>query len=138
MQRLMQEEGLPYGERTMTYNSRLAQELACYAETQPAADRIHDRLFRAYFVDGINLAEPENLIPIGVDAGLAEDACREALTARSFREAVDADWHRSRVLGLTGVPAFVVGEQGVVGAQPYEVLEQLLEHVGARRESPER
>ena len=32
LQGVMQQEGLPFGERTMTYNSRLAQELATWAD----------------------------------------------------------------------------------------------------------
>jgi predicted DsbA family dithiol-disulfide isomerase len=55
------------------------------------------------------------------------------LAERRFRDAVDADWAKSRRYGVTGVPTFVAGEDGVVGAQPYEVLVQLLEKVGARR-----
>ena len=42
----MAAEGLPYSERTHTYNSRLAQELAKWAETQPGGEVIHDSLFR--------------------------------------------------------------------------------------------
>ena len=38
MKGLMDAEGLPYGERTHSYNSRLAQELAKWAETQPYKD----------------------------------------------------------------------------------------------------
>jgi len=34
MRELMAEAGLEYGERTHTYNSRLAQELAKWADTQ--------------------------------------------------------------------------------------------------------
>ena len=39
---------------------------------------------------------------------------------------VDADWRRCRDLRITAVPTFVVGDEGVVGAQPYEVLERLV------------
>ncbi len=133
IQRLMADEGLDFGKRERTYNSRLAQELACYAETQPHGKRIHDRLFRAYFVEGMNLAVIDNLVQLGVDIGLEKEACHEVLAARSFRTAVDADWRRARTMQLNGVPAFLMGEQGVVGAQPYEVLEQLLRQAGARR-----
>ncbi|MGH7348293.1 MAG: DsbA family protein, partial [Candidatus Rokuibacteriota bacterium] len=45
----------------------------------------------------------------------------------------DADWAKSRQLGVTGVPTFVAGGYGVVGAQPYEMLEQLVAKAGARR-----
>ena len=47
MARLMAEEGLPYGERTMTYNSRLAQELAKWAETVPNGEKIQGGKIRA-------------------------------------------------------------------------------------------
>jgi predicted DsbA family dithiol-disulfide isomerase len=133
MKRLMAEEQLPYGNRTMTYNSRLAQELACYAMTQQDGWRIHDRLFRAYFVDGINIASIEDLVAIATDIGLDAQECRKVLTLRTFRSSVDADWERSRQLGLTGVPAFVLGNSGLSGAHPYETLSQLVALSGAQR-----
>ena len=136
MTRLMAEEGLPYGERTMTYNSRLAQELAKWAETQTVSEDIHDALYRAYFVDNLNLALIDNLIEIAERVGLPETETREVLEQRQFREAVDADWQRSRVLGITGVPAFVIGDCGLAGAQPFEQLAGLVSSTGAvRRES---
>jgi predicted DsbA family dithiol-disulfide isomerase len=53
------------------------------------------------------------------------------LEERTFREAVDADWELSRRYGITGVPTFVAGRYGVVGAQPYEALEQLVRKAAA-------
>ena len=55
------------------------------------------------------------------------------LTERRFKDAVDADWAKSHSYGVTGVPTFVADRYGVAGAQPYEVLEQLLEKAGAKR-----
>jgi len=133
MKTLMDAEGLPYGKRTHTYNSRLAQELGSWAETQEGGGAIHDLLYRAYFVDARNIGDPDILVEIAGAAGLDQDAARAVLETRSFKDAVDADWAKSRDYGVTGVPTFVAGQYGVVGAQPYEVLEQLLEKVGARR-----
>ena len=133
MKQLMEAEGLPYGDRKMTYNSRLAQELAAFVVTQPNGEQIHERLFQAYFVDGINIAMTENLIEIATVIGIEESVCREVLTAGHYRAAVDKDWDRSRNIGVTSVPTFVIGQHAVAGAQPYHVLEQLLEHSGARR-----
>ena len=126
MRARMEAEGLPYGKRTMTFNSRLAQELALWADTQPGGDAIHDALFRAYFVDGVNIGDPEALVKLAESIGLSADAAREVIEKRSFKAAVDADWDRSRQYGVTGVPTFVAGRHGVVGAQPYEALEQLV------------
>ena len=132
MKARMDAEGLPYGERTMTYNSRLAQELGKWADTQPGGEAIHDALFRAYFVEARDISRPAVLLDIVARVGLPVDGAREVLERRTFRDAVDADWELSRRYGVTGVPTFVVGRNGVVGAQPYEVLEQLVLKEGSR------
>ena len=131
--RMMAEEGLPFSQRTMTYNSRLAQELAKWAETLDGGAGIHDAMYRAYFVDGLNIALVENLMTVVRQLGLPESEAREVLVSRRFRDAVDADWRRCRNLGITAVPTFVVGDDGVVGAQPYEVLETLVVESGAAK-----
>ncbi len=132
MKARMDAEGLPYGERTMTYNSRLAQELGKWADTQPGGEALHDALFRAYFVEARDISLPAVLLDIAQRAGLSAEGAREVLEKRTFKEAVDADWALSRRYGITGVPTFLAGRNGVVGAQPYEVLEQLV-----RKAAPE-
>jgi predicted DsbA family dithiol-disulfide isomerase len=126
MMALMDAEGLPYGTRTRTYNSRLAQEVARWAETKPGGDAIHDALFKAYFVDGRNIGDPAVLVDVARSVGLPADEAADVLRERRYRAEVDADWAKSCEYGVTGVPTFVSGGHGVVGAQPYEVLEQFL------------
>ena len=133
MKGLMDAEGLPYGRRTHTYNSRLAQELGKWADTQPGGEAIHDALYRAYFVDARNIGDPEILVEIAQSVGLPTDEARQVLAERRFKDAVDADWTKSRQWGVTGVPTFVAARYGVVGAQLYEVLEQLLDKARAPR-----
>lgn len=135
MKRLMDAEGLPYGRRTHTYNSRLAQELGKWADTQPGGEAIHDRLYKAYFVDAKNLADVDLLVDIAASVGLPADEARAVLAERRFKDAVDADWLKSHRYGVTGVPTFVAARYGVVGAQPYETLEQLVQRAGAARRS---
>lgn len=134
MKARMAAEGLPYGERTMTYNSRLAQELGKWADTQPGGEALHDALFRAYFVEARDIGKPSVLLEIAERVGLPVDSAREVLEQRTFKDAVDADWKLSRQYGITGVPTFVVGRHGVVGAQPYEALEQLVEKAASPTE----
>ena len=126
MRARMQAEGLPYGKRTMTYNSRLAQELGAWADTQPGGEAIHDALFRAYFVDARNIGDPEVLVEIAAAVGLPAEGAREVIEKRTHKAAIDADWEKSHQYGVTGVPTFVAGKHGVVGAQPYEALEELV------------
>ena len=126
MKARMDAEGLPYGERSHTFNSRLSQELGKWADTQPGGEAFHDAMFRAYFVEARDISQPAVLLDIVASVGLAVEAAREVLEQRTFKVAVDADWKLSRQYGITGVPTFVVGRHGVVGAQPYEALERLV------------
>jgi predicted DsbA family dithiol-disulfide isomerase len=135
MKARMDAEGLPYGKRSMTYNSRLAQELGKWADTQPGGEAIHDALFRAYFVETRDISQPAVLLDVVRQVGLPVDGAREVLERRTFKDAVDADWKLSRQYGVTGVPTFVVGRYGVVGAQPYERLVELVEKAGPESSS---
>jgi len=67
------------------------------------------------------------LVQIAESVGLPGAEARQVLAERTFKAAVDADWQKSHEYGVTGVPTFVAAGRGVVGAQPYEVLEQLVE-----------
>ncbi|MBI85909.1 MAG: hypothetical protein CMJ81_22155 [Planctomycetaceae bacterium] len=126
MEQLMATEGLSYGDRTMTYNSRLAQELAHWAEVLEAGDRIHDELFRAYFVDNKNLAHLDTLVDLADELGLPRDEARDVLLSRKMSHLVDADWRRARTMGIQAVPSFLAADRLAVGAQPYPVLEELV------------
>jgi len=132
--RVADELGLPLGDRTMTYNSRLATELGKWAESRGRGDQFHDAVFRAYYVDGINIAKPGELIAMAKTAGLPEGEAAEILKTRSFSKAVDADWALAARLGISSIPTFVLDGWSVVGAQPYEILEKfLLDHGVSRR-----
>lgn len=128
MKALMAEEGLPFNsERAMSYNSRLAQELGKWAESKGKGEQIHDPIFRAYFADVQNIGKPEVLVEIAQKAGLPAGEATDVLLSRSFKEAVDADWMKCTQLGIDAVPTFLVGRYMMVGAHPYEELEQLVQ-----------
>ncbi|MBI4767514.1 MAG: DsbA family protein [Deltaproteobacteria bacterium] len=125
--------GLPLGDRKMTYNSRLAQELGKWAETKGKGTEFHHRAFKAYFVDGINIGKISELSSMAGEIGLAEDEAREVLQKKVFKEAVDSDWIRSHQKGIQAVPTFLLGQRVLVGAQPYEKIAAFLESGGIKK-----
>jgi len=133
LRQVADELGLPLAERKKTYNSRLAQELAKWAESKGKGDLFHETLFRAYFAEGKNIGKMEELVTLAKSIGLPEKEAKSVLELRTFKAAVDSDWSRSHALGITAVPTFVADHHGVVGFQSYEVLEQFLEACGARK-----
>tara|TARA_B100000959_G_C14870153_1_gene577992 strand:+ start:697 stop:1155 length:459 start_codon:yes stop_codon:yes gene_type:complete len=129
MRSRMEEAGLPYGNRGMIYNSRLAQELGVWADTQQSTDDIHDLLFRAYFVENQNISDVEVLLKLAGKAGLDQVEARKVLQERTFSPRLDEDWARSRQAGIMSVPTFSSRELYVVGCQPYELLERFVNHL---------
>jgi predicted DsbA family dithiol-disulfide isomerase len=113
---------LPFGTRTMTYNSRRAQELGKWAEEQGCGEAFHKAAFQAYFAQGLNIARLQVLRQLAVDVGL--DACRamEVLNTNQYKAAVDKDWQRARELGIHAVPTFQMHGRVMVGAQSYDAL----------------
>ena len=126
MKARMEAEGLEYNRRTHTYNSRLAQELAKWADSLGGFESVHAALYRSYFVDGRNIGKVGVLVDVARSVGLPGGEAMTVLGDRLFRQAVDADWNLARRYGITGVPTFVCNGHGAVGAQPYSVLEQLV------------
>jgi predicted DsbA family dithiol-disulfide isomerase len=117
---------LPLFNRTKTYNSRPAQELAKWAESEGKGEEFHRAVFRAYFADGKNIAIMDVLAALAESVGLPAGEARQVVLSGKFRQAVDADWERSRALGIDAVPTFIVGNRRIVGFQPYEVLAELV------------
>jgi predicted DsbA family dithiol-disulfide isomerase len=82
--------------------------------------------YRAYFVDGRNLAQKSVLMDLIQSTGLDLEAGEKVIDDRLFSDAVDADWQLSGQKQVTAVPTFIMGLEKLVGAQPYEALEKLV------------
>ena len=125
--------GLPFGERKRTYNSRLAQELGLWAESKHKGDAFHTAAFSAYFADGKNIAKVPVLVDLAASVELPREEAEAVLATRAFKAAVDADWSLAREKAVTAVPTFVLNQERLIGAQPYEMLERLMEANGVQK-----
>lgn len=131
LQAVAREEDLPFGPRSMTFNSRRAQELGKWAEEQGQAEAFHAAAFAAYFAHGRNLYDLAVLREIAQTSGLDPDRAEAVVSQGLYAEAVDRDWRESRAMGVSAVPTFMAGGRGLVGAQPYAELERLVGMAGA-------
>jgi predicted DsbA family dithiol-disulfide isomerase len=125
--------GLVVGEMKKTYNSRLAQELGLWAESKNKGDLFHVAVYKAYFVDGKNIAKIPVLVDLAISVGLASEEAAEVLAARAFKGAVDSDCNLSQEKGITAVPTFFMNKDKLVGTQPYEMLVKLVEANGVKK-----
>jgi len=125
------EDGVPLVERRLIANSRRALLLAQAAlELQPARfPALHRSIFHAYFVDGRNIGDPEVLLGLAREQGLAEVA-ELAWGGPKFYEKLLSHVELAQQLKLAEVPALRVGPRVFTGAGSVQTLEQALKQAG--------
>jgi len=110
-----------------TPNTRLAHRLIWEAERQGRQDALVERLFFAYFQEGLDIGARALLQRLAAEAGLAADGVEEALTDGASLAAVTALEEQGQSLGIQGVPFFLLpGAIGVSGAQAPEFWQDAL------------
>lgn len=116
--------GLEYHlDKSVMVNSQKAHQLIQFAKTKKLGDQIEERLFKAFFTEGKNIADIETLTQLGVDVGLEKDELQAAFTDDQYRYQMSQDIQEGQQLGVRGVPFFVFDRKyGISGAQPSEAF----------------
>ena len=95
-----------------------------------AAGRLHDRLFRAYFTEGANIADAANLVDWAVEIGADRELAGEAVATGAGRDAVVRDLEEAAEHQITGVPAFLIAGRALIpGAQDVETMRAMITRV---------
>ena len=130
--------GLELNPGPLGIHSRAALIGAKYAEAQGPSygAQYHGAVFRAYWQRANNIEDKDVLAETAQAAGLDREAFLIALVNRQFEAQVEADIEQAYQYGLNGVPALIFAEKYLVsGAQPYEVLRQVVEKIEAERQN---
>ena len=127
--------GLEMVDHDWISNSLPALEAAEFAREHGDFDAFHDAVFEAYWAQGKDIGKVEVLKEIATSAGLDAEALATAVEDGRYREQVMADYELAQRIGLSGVPAFILGNRAIVGAQPYEVFEQVMGMLGREKRS---
>jgi predicted DsbA family dithiol-disulfide isomerase len=119
-----------------TRRSHLMISLAARAGLQSA---VKERVMRAYFEEGIDIGDIEELVRLGCEVGMAEHETRRTLVLGAGTDAVVAAERHAVGLGLSGVPTFIFDRQYTIsGAQEPDTLLRVFDQVaelGAQREA---
>jgi predicted DsbA family dithiol-disulfide isomerase len=110
-------------------NTRLGHRLIALAGRHGRAlDALH-ALFRGHFLDGADVADPEQAIALVADAAPELDAAalRDAVAAGEGEPEVAAEESLAARLGLSGVPFFLAGRSvALSGAHDADTLRELV------------
>ena len=104
-------------------NTVNAHRLMHYADQRGRQDEMAEELFRAYFIEGANLADPAVLADIGARAGFEREALAAYLASDADRDLIARADIEARNAGIGGVPFFIFDRRiGVSGAQEPDTL----------------
>lgn len=119
-------EGLAFRRPWIVPWTRKAHELACEAEKRGCFREIHETIFRAYLLEGLDIGRVDVLVDLGR---------RHGMDPRETKAALDVDVHRDRVLerrrevlqmGVTGTPALIWEGRRMDGYPDRMSLEEFL------------
>lgn len=130
-------EGLDYHWDDVQHTKTLkAHELLHLAKAQGLQEQMKERLLAAYFVDGRNIGDIDELAQLAGEVGLDPADVVAALTSGTYAAAVQADIDQAHQYGISGVPFYVIdGRYGVSGAQAPETFAQALATAAGDRTS---
>lgn len=122
-------EGLEFDfDKAVVANTKRAHQLIHLAKRFGKQNEMKERLLKAYFSEGRNVDDLNTLMELGQEVGLSGDKIKVSLESNELESAVDQDIYDSRLLGVRGVPFFVLDRKfGISGAQADEVFEGTLE-----------
>jgi predicted DsbA family dithiol-disulfide isomerase len=111
-------------------NSRRSHLLIAHAGRQGVQSRVKDRVMQAYFQEGVDIGDLDELVRLGVECGLADRDTRAALVLREGQDGVVAAERHAASLNITAVPTFVFdGQYTLSGAQDPASLARILDQV---------
>jgi predicted DsbA family dithiol-disulfide isomerase len=114
-------------EKALTFNTYDAHRLWQWSKESDKSSEVKDALFRAYFTNGIDLSNKENLLDIIAGSGLNKEEAEKILNSDSYERDVEVDRYQASQLGIRGVPYFLINEKAVIsGAQDDKVFENVL------------
>ncbi len=94
---------------------------------------LHQRLFRAYFTDNLDVADHAVLARLAAEAGLDHDLAGEVLATGAYADTVRAEEAGASDRDIHAVPTFVIeGRWAIPGAQDIDTFVELLQRARER------
>ncbi len=137
VQRMADDAGLAMKRPSLISNSRPALEAAEFAKDHGRFDEYHLGLFKAYWEEGKDIGSSQVLQEVAVAAGLDGDKLMASLEAGQYVESVTDQVEEAQAMGISAIPAFIVGRYYFMGAQPYEIFQRVMAQAQEKEEPPQ-
>ncbi len=130
------EEGLDFdfSKQLTSPNTRKAHSLIQFAREEGKQLEVKEAFMKAYFTDGVDLSNKENLISVATNAGLDKEKVKKVLEDENAPIQIALAEHELSKLGISGVPFYIINNKyGISGAQPKETFIKAFQEIGMEK-----
>lgn len=130
---LAEEEAIVMHKHDFTTNSGPALRLA-EASKKDGRDvfyRLHESLFEAFFCHGQNIADAAVLVELGQNAGMSKEQIEQFCDQTDITKRLQWNLQMASHNDIRSVPAYIIGNRLLSGAQPVSVLRSAADEASA-------
>ncbi len=131
--KMAEDNGLPSCDLQKIYNSNSAQELGFWAKSKNKEEQYHELIFNAFYGQGKNISDSRVLASLVESIGLSGKDAIEHIEKGTFKTLLESDWELAKDLELVAAPTYIINNNKLVGAHPYQKLQKFVESNGAKR-----
>jgi predicted DsbA family dithiol-disulfide isomerase len=117
-----------YDLMTVTPNTLKAHRLTWFAAQQDKATVMAERILKAYFTEGQNIAEVETLANLAAGVGIDPEMAKAFLLSDAGIQEVQELKRQAIAQGARGVPHIRIGQEVLSGAQSVDVFVAALQN----------
>ncbi len=132
--RMAKAVGLEYDyDKLIQTNTFDAHKLVQYGKEINKDNKLIERLFKAYFIDGLDIGDIEVLGDLGEEVGLHRDKVLNVLNSQEYALKVEEDKELAQKLEISSVPFFVIDNKTAIpGAQPPETFIEVIKEINKK------
>ncbi|MFW9784319.1 MAG: DsbA family protein [Candidatus Heimdallarchaeota archaeon] len=129
VKRLADEDGLELKFSEKLPNSRLALYISEFARKEGRFEEFYKLVLDAYWLEGKDIGDKNLLLDLAKSVGLNKKEIENYLDTDEPFKAVQQSLKEIRKYGINGVPAFIVEDRLIFGAQPYKVFKEVFNNI---------
>ncbi|OQP54561.1 hypothetical protein A4H97_21570 [Niastella yeongjuensis] len=120
--------GLNYDlDKLIPTNTTDALRLTLYAQEKGKHKELSQKLYNAYFVEGLDIADAETLIQLSSEIGLDKTEIRDILPTDRYKNDLKSSRMSGERIGISGTPFFIINNKyAISGVKPKEVFIDVL------------
>ena len=129
--------GFAFDDIAKTPNTTASHCLIRWAGTAGVQDEMVERLFRAYFEEGLDIGNPDVLVELAGDAEMDTALVADLLEQNADRELIEREDELAHRMGISGVPTFIFANKyAISGAHDPNALLQVIDKTASELDKP--